>query len=103
MERARPGFLWRPGLEFPPLVRAGFEHVGFGGNEVRVIFQIAAEKRKFNFFAIILGSFRTEIDVADFVAFAASPTAVSPWTHYEDVGDAGIHAFGAAINLERTK
>ena len=100
---ARRGRLGWPRIEPAPLMRARLEDVGLGRSVIRVALQKVAEERQLNFLAIEHGGLRAQVDVAQFFAVAATPGAVRPRTHDQDIGDSGVLSLRPTIGLQRAE
>src|SRR5581483_4036126 len=75
----------RPLLVLPPLVRAGLEDVRLRLLQLALVLEVVIEESQFDVFAVKLAGLRAELQIAQPVARAAGPAAVTPWPHHQHV------------------
>ncbi len=100
IECARHRLPGRPGVEAPPLVGPRLEHLRFASGVIGVPFEKVAKERQLNLLAIEFRRLRMKTDITQRVTVLASPAAMGPGPHHQDVRDAGILPLGPPIRLE---
>src|SRR6185503_7146409 len=101
VERSGDGALWRPRVERPPCIAAGFEDRRLRLPEVALVLQVVGEKGRLDILSEILRRRRSEIDLAEFLAGSSRPAAVTPGTDDEKVLRALIMLLQLTINGDR--